>query len=444
MTLALAATLLAQGDRAAALHVVEVAAAHMRAPQELLAVARFFIQARAYAEALRAYVRAWCASPRSAGDIRVAILTERALIHRYLGDPESARLDYTEALAIDPAAAGALKGLSEMGFLADPASALAALRQVAPDSPAAALIHFALSKCFHDLNRYQDSWRHLEIANQIERTRVQYDAELDRALMTAIQTSFSDIELFDETAREESPIFILGLPRTGTTLLERILSNHPQVECGGELTAMPQALAHHGGVGAKATARELLRASGDDIARGYLTIARAMDVTSHCWTDKQCLNFLYCPLLLRAFPRAHLIGIDRHPLASIYAIYRSRFPGDNYPFAYDLQELAGFFIARKRLMEHWRQVLPGRVLKVTYEDLIEHFGPTVLSTLGNLKLPFDERCLKFQGNTAPVLTMSAEAVREPLYRSSLDTWRCYSKELEPARRALEAAGIDCG
>lgn len=451
MTLPHAQSLLEAGNRSGALEVAARLAKSMAAPQDLVQLARFLALARAHPSALEALARAWDRL-KGNGDVslKVVIHVESALIYRALGESQKAQGAYRSALALDPTAAAALKGLSEMG--ADIQEALMyALPNVVPNSQAAALLYFSLSKTCHDLGDTKTSWKYLSLANQIERAHVNYDPALDRDLMFAIRYAFSDIELFDESASGPEPIFILGLPRTGTTLLERILSNHPEVEGGGELTAMPQAAALYGAPEPRETAARLLSASGPALAGAYARIARSLGVctphgvgvTPKRWTDKQCLNFLYCPLLLRAFPRASLISIERHPLATIYAMYRARFPGDNYPFAYDLTELADFYIGRARLLDHWRAVLPNRLITVTYEDLIEHFDQTVRWLLTVLKLSFDIACLGFDRNPAPVLTMSAEQVREPLYRSSLNAWQAYARELAPARRRLEAAGIDC-
>ena len=158
------------------------------------------------------------------------------------------------------------------------------------------------------------------------------------------------------------------------------------------------------------------------------------------FTDKLPANFLHCALILRAFPNAHIVHLTRHPLATCFAIFATRFDG-TYPFAYDLGEIGEFYVAYRRLMAHWHRVLPGRILDVAYEDVVTELEPTTRRLLENLGLPFEPACLEFHSNPAPVRTKSAVQVRQPLYQSSLHRWQHHAGELSPLRARLEAAGI---
>lgn len=439
--------LLALGRRVAALSAAEAAAAAAaEIPAGLDPVGEFLSQAGEYARALEIYDRAVAAAPGDA-----TLLAKRAIIHRFLGDLDSAARDYQAALAIVPGAAKALKGLVELHRQSPTRNSIEALQAALASAPTnstdAAILHFGLAKSYEDLGEYARSWRHLTAGNRIERSRIQYSPEHDRAVIEGLIEGFRQPEPPAEDSTFERPIFILGVPRTGSTLVDRILSSHSQVHSAGEATAMPEAidaLARRSPAPPAPDLRghmaQLGKLDGKQLAKEYLARVQAYRGERARFTDKQLTNFAYCPLILRAFPGARILHITRHPLATCYAIYRTRFNG-TYPFAYDLGEIAEFYVGYRRLMAHWHRVLPGLILEVPYEDLVTAFEPTVRRILEACGLPFEAACLDFHLNPAPVITTSSVQVREPLYTSALDQWKHYAAELATVRARLERAGI---
>jgi tetratricopeptide (TPR) repeat protein len=444
--------LLARNDHAAALDAAESAAAlASEIPAIMEAVGEFFIQAGEHARAVAIYDRALESEQRDRVR-RATLLARRAAAHRILGQFELAERDYEAVLAIDPVAPKVLKALSELRRQTSEHNWIGqmqrALSRLPSQSEHAAIVHFGLAKSYHDLGDHSASWRHLSSANRIERALIQYSPDPDRALMLAMEEIFATAQPDPPEARSESPIFIIGLPRCGSTLVEQILSNHPEVHACGELTAMTDAILnvgdHQGGpppTDARGHAQRLAALDGAALAQEYLARLPPPADAQARWTDKQLINFLYCPLLLRAFPLARVVHVTRHPLAACHAIYRTRFPTGGYPFAYDLTEIAEFYIGYQRLMAHWHRLLPGRILDLPYEALVTGFEPTVRRMLDFVGLPFDAACLEFHRNPAPVITASSVQVRQPLYGSSLDLWKHYAEGLAPARARLEAAGI---
>jgi Sulfotransferase family len=294
------------------------------------------------------------------------------------------------------------------------------------------------------------SWRHLTEGNRLERAQRDYRPENDRAVVAQIIAGFPEVEVLHPDLTHERPIFIVGLPRTGTTLVERIIGSHSLVHAAGELPALSQAI----GSAFKNTPQGLPRdwreyatriaaLDPEAIAREYLALARAERGDQARFTDKQTTNFFYCALILRAFPHAHIVHVTRHPLAACYAIYKKGFEyGFGFPFAYDLEELGAFYIDYRRLMAHWQRVLPGRILEVAYEDLVTAQEATTRRLLENLGLPFEAACLDFHLNPEPTTnTANSLQVRQPLYDSSLQQWRHYAEQLAPLRTQLETAGI---
>jgi hypothetical protein len=157
--------------------------------------------------------------------------------------------------------------------------------------------------------------------------------------------------------------------------------------------------------------------------------------------DKLPFNFLYAGLIHLALPRARIISLRRHPVDTCYAVFKQFFK-DAYPFSYDLDELAQYYIAYDQLMQHWHAVLPGVIHTVRYESLVEDLETEARRLLDHCALPFEEACLRFHENRAASTTASATQVRQPIYRSSVARWRCYADELEPLRARLRAAGIE--
>jgi len=427
--------LLALGDREGSLAAAAAAANHARETMSLDAVGEFLFHAGEYRSALGTYDRAVAAAPSNP-----ALRAKRADVHRVLGNLDVAGSDYEAVLAMAPGSPRALKALVELRRQSAESNSVAALRAalaVAPaDSVDAAILHFGLAKCHEDLGEYALSWQDLSAGNRIERARVEYDPQRDRDFIEYLLAEFPIVESARPDTTGQRPIFIVGIPRTGTTLVERIIGSHSLVHSAGEITALPEAIdtaVARAGTG-------LGSLDGSVIASEYLARSRGLRGDRPRFTDKLLTNFFHCALILRAFPNAHIVHVTRHPLAACYAIYRTRFVG-TYPFAYDLREIGEFYVGYRRLLAHWREILPGRILDVAYEDVVTALEPTTRRLLLHLGLPFEAGCLDFQRNPAPVKTTSSVQVRRPLYESSLQTWQHHAAELAPLRERLETAGI---
>ena len=442
--------LLALGNGPAALAAATTAAATTNdGPAALDAIGEFMVHAGEHRRALEIYHRAVASAPT-----QPILRTKRADLHRFLGEFELAAADYEAALTLAPGTPKALKSLVELRQQSAERNSIGALQsalaQTTPGTRDAAILHFGLAKSYTDLGEHALSWQHLASGNALERAQIQYSPATDREVIDRMKAAFPDTEAVRPDTTGARPIFIVGLPRTGTTLVERILGNHSQVQAAGELTALPDAIERAIGRatgGVPVDGQRLTVVLGDlegaAIAAEYLALTQIQRGDRLRFTDKLPSNFLSCALILRAFPNARIIHVTRHPLAACYAIYRSRFPG-TYPFAYDLLEIAEFYVGYQRLMAHWHQVLPGRILDVAYEDVVTALEPTTRRMLEDLDLPFEARCLEFYSNPTPVQTNSSVQVRQPLYDSSLNSWQHHATQLEPVRAYLEAAGIPTG
>ena len=442
--------LFALGRRADALNAARAAAAAASGPPvqpaHLDEIGQFFVHADEHAAALPMFDRAIMAAPNEPD-----LLAKRAFVHRYLGDFDKAAADHEAVLALHPGDPEAMKGLADLTRQTAGRNRIEAMRQALSRWPAgshdAATLSFALAKSLDDLERHDESWSYLAAANRIERGLLQYDASTDRAALTRIAAAFPNAETVLPDTTGERPVFICGLPRTGTTMVERIIGNHSAVHSAGELPALSEAIAAAVARSEGPRPRDWLdygsflgRVDPAYVARRYLELAQTRRGDRPRFSDKQPMNFLYCPLIFRAFPQARIIHLTRHPLATCYAIFKTRFVGA-YPFAYDLRELGEFYVGYHQLMRHWHEILPGRILDVAYEDVVRAIEPTTRRMLDYLDLPFEPACLNFHLNPRATSTASAVQVRRPLYDSSLHHWRRYAAQLAPLRDQLASAGI---
>ncbi|MGB6307650.1 MAG: sulfotransferase [Steroidobacteraceae bacterium] len=441
--------LMALGRRSDALAAAAKAGASARADVAAFqTIGQFFANARNYPRALENYDKALAAAPHS-----LPLLAQRSAVHRLLGNFELAARDYETVLAVSPLHPDALKGLVDLAPQSPEHNYIvplqAALAQAGPESIEACVLHFALAKSQEDMGDFASSWRHLTLANRLERARSHYNRENDRKVIEEIISAFAQVEPKRHDTTGERPIFIVGLPRTGTTLVERIVGSHSQVHSAGELPALSQAIGAAVNSQAQGQSRNwqefaarLGQVDGESIAREYLALSQPQRGERARFSDKQPTNFFYCALILRAFPQARIVHLRRHPLAACYAIYKTRFD-EGFPFAYDLDELGDFYAGYHRLMQHWHRVLPGRILDIAYEDIVTSQEATTRRLLEYLDLPFEQTCLDFHLNPAPLTnTANAVQVRQPLYQSSLQQWLHYSAGLAPLRARLTAAGID--
>lgn len=311
-------------------------------------------------------------------------------------------------------------------------------------SPMQVPLQYALAKELEDLGEHAASFAALKAGADARRRGLRYRVEDDLATMRQIAAAF-DAGFFARARDghdDPRPLFVVGLPRSGTTLVERILGSHPAVASRGETSDLAMALVHCAGpVSGKA---ELVRKSTTldfrDLGRRYC--GHLPDTPALRQVDKTPVNFLYLGLVAMALPQARIVHLRRRPMDACYAMYKTLFRMA-YPFSYDLDDLARYWLGYAQLMAHWRRLLPpGRMLEIDYEDLVANQEATSRRLLAHAGLPWDEACLHFERNPQASLTASAAQVRQPMYRSSVELWRRYERELAPLAARLRAAGID--
>ncbi len=379
-------------------------------------------------------------------------LFNRAAVRRFVGRIEDAERDYDRVIAADPADAEAWWNRSELRRQTPQHNHIEALLKRLGAGFDAAIsevpIRYALAKEYEDTGRYADSWGHLSAGATLRRRHLQYDVRHDVQTVGWIIQAFPSAPPGSVGCQSTEPIFILGMPRTGSTLLERIMSGNRAIHAAGELIDFAAALvdAVHGKLGTKQVPRrELVAGSAgiDFAALGAAYLARTRPGTGHTpyFIDKMPLNYLYCGLIHAALPKAPILHLTRHPLATCYAVFKTLF-NQGYPFSYDLAEIAEYYISYHRLMSHWRRVLPEAVLDVSYEKLVTSPAAEAKRVFDHCGVAWTEDCLDIGQRATASTTASAAQVRRPIYSTSVDLWRQFEGPLAPVAERLRRAGIE--
>ena len=366
----------------------------------------------------------------------------RALYEMILGEePGNARAHY--ALAI----------LSRQSAQANHVPRLKAALAKAQRPEDALRIRYALAKELEDLGNAPDAFRYLSDANAAHKRAIRYDFAQDAAIFDAIETLFGDDGAPLNPApgnADPTPIFIVGMPRTGTTLVDRILSSHRDVESAGELQAMPLAVKQLAGTSSRVVIDPAtIAASGgvDPAQIGATYLQRAGHHRSSGkarFTDKLPANFLYVGHIARALPNARIVCLRRQAMDTVWSNYKNLFASQSayYAYSYDLMDTARYYVRFDRLMRLWEKLWPGRVLQLSYEALVADQEGQTRRLLEHCGLDWDEACLSFHRNSAAVATPSAAQVRRPINADAVGKWRSHADALEPVRAWLAAQNID--
>ncbi len=371
----------------------------------------------------------------------------------FVGRVAEAAAQHEIILAAAPANGRVHHALSGLAKATREANHIARLEAVLARGPApddALRIRYALAKEYDDIGDAAASFRHLQAANAAHKARTGYSFASDSAIFDAIEAGFRQPGFFaGSSALADAPIFITGMPRTGTTLVDRILSSHPDVHSAGELQAMPLAIKQLSGTRSRMVIdSETVAASGalapQEVGAAY--IARAALHRRRAegqFIDKLPANFFNIGHIARALPHAKIICLRRNPLDTVWANYKNLFATTSayYAYSYDLSDIAHYYVRFDRLMAFWEQLLPGRVCEVQYEALVADQETESRRLFAHCGLEWTDAALAFHTNTAAVATPSAAQVRRPIYADSVAKWRLYEDALAPVRAFFEAQGI---
>jgi tetratricopeptide (TPR) repeat protein len=305
---------------------------------------------------------------------------------------------------------------------------------------------FAIGKALEDMKAYAASFNYYERGNQLKMARSGYEADLT-SRMVRQQIDTCTQELFEKRGHlgcpRPDPIFIVGLPRAGSTLLEQILASHSQVDGTMELheiLGLAQRLRGRGSPGQAAYPRNLWELDDSYFARfgeKFIADTRVYRGDGAFFIDKMPNNFMHIGLIRLILPNAKVIDARRHPMACGFSGFKQLF-GEGQDFSYSLEAMGRYYSDYVRLMDHWDTVLPGFVLRVLHEDVVDDLETQVHRILDFCGLPFEEGCVQFHKTERNVKTPSSEQVRQPIYRTGLDYWRNYQQWLDPLKNALDS------
>ena len=304
-------------------------------------------------------------------------------------------------------------------------------------------LYYALGKELEDLERWDESFNYYKLAGDAASAAANTGIRGELDLIDSIVEVCNDRWLASQPQEElfdRRPIFIVGLPRTGTTLVERIISAHSQVESAGETLTIENMLRGGKGRVGEMSAKAIRAAASSDsasIGRDYLNAIDYMLGDKPMFIEKYTYNYLYLGFIAKAFPGAPIVHLQRHPMDACFAMYKQPF----FSFAYTLGDLAQYYPAYDRLMNHWRSLLGTRLIEVSYESLVTNPEIETRQLLDKLGLDFESACLDFYRNAAPSATASSVQIREKVHTRSVNRWSSYEKQLLPLRDKLRSAGI---
>lgn len=397
----------------------------------------------------------------SSGRLDLALKTYKLALHLAPGEPsimrgianclesqghfDEATTLYEDMLAADSNNAQWLYNLVLIGDYT-PDSAVAQRLRVLHQSPRIAdeariLIAFALAKIEEAAGRHRLAFAYYEKGNRITFANAPYHESQFFHYLDLMQSAFDSelFETFKEVGNTEvSPIFVMGMPRSGTSLVEQILASHPLVHGAGELSVMPDIMTTllrqltgsidpHG-------VRMLNVDAFKALAQHYLNVAHSHSDKTYI-VDKMPNNIFYIGMIKLLFPNAKIIHCVRDAMDTCWSLYRQHFNSAHY-YCYDQQSLGRFFVRYQQLMRHWHAMLPDAIYDIEYETLVEKPQPTIAALLEQCGLTWDDACLNFHATKRAVSTASMRQVRQPIYQSSLQSWKPVAHELAPLREIL--------
>jgi predicted Zn-dependent protease len=368
-------------------------------------------------------------------------------LHKTLGGRGECERAYKSCLEMDPGFAEAYWSLADLKNYVFTDVEMAAMQGLVKgeegDDDDQAQLHFALGRAFEQHKNYPAAFRHYAIGNARRRKTAPFNIELFENKTRRVRDVY-DADFFaarDHAGfRDPAPIFVVGLPRSGSTLIEQILASHSGVEGTFELPNVLTIVREFDHRSAERDAypenvREVPSEQFALLGRRYIEETAPIRAGRPHFIDKMPNNFSHVGLIHCILPNALVIDVRRHPMDSCFSTYKQYF-AEGQSFSYDLADLARYYRCYLQLMDHWDEVLPGKVLHISYEELVREPEINIRRLLAHCGLDFQPACLAFHETKRPVRTASAEQVRQPLYATGVGYWRHFQSELEPLRLAL--------
>ena len=297
-------------------------------------------------------------------------------------------------------------------------------------------ISFALGKAYEDINDFKNSFFYYEKGNFFYRKTLKYSSKNEKEIFKEIKETFNKslFEKYTDTGNQnESPIFILGMPRSGTTLIEQIVSNHPEVYGADEVNFIPDLISENFGDNKLNlffnNIVDFKKSDFKKIGESYIEKMSKLSNNKERYTDKLPKNFLFIGFIKLILPNAKIIHCSRDPKDNCFSIFKNHFPGGQINFAYNFNEIVEYYNFYFDLMKHWKSIFSGSIYDIKYEDLIKNPEKEIRKLLNYCQLEWNDKCLDFSNNKKPIRTASDIQARSKIYNTSIDLWKNYKKYL---------------
>ena len=357
----------------------------------------------------------------------LAIMYNLAGLHNSLGNFEKSKKLYYKMLELKPNFTEADRMISQMEKYNSPNKHFSSLRQklstMKLDDNSLLHLHFALGKAYGDQNNYSESFENYKKANDLSKKISNYNFEEDKKKFNSIKNKFKSLDNSKLNLKSRKFIFIIGMPRSGTSLTEQILSSHENVFGGGELPYIQKIYNDYFRFNQNLSENDLLNCRND-----YLDYISNADNSEKFFTDKAPLNFFYIGFIIKFLPNSKFINIIRSPIDNCWSIYKNYFP-TKISFGNDLKDLSNYYKSYKDLMFFWKNLFPNDIYDLKYEDLVNDTKNEVKKLLEFCSLDWDDNCLQHHKNKRVIKTISFNQARKPIYNTSLKSYSGYESYL---------------
>ena len=400
-----------------------------------------FLRINKLNDAIKSYKKAIALKP----DFAVAN-NNLGIAYLRTGDPKLASKFFENAITITPGYATAHHNLSGVKVYKEKDKQVSLIESLLIENNLSQkeriYLNFALAKAYEDLGNHEELFKHLNEGNRIRKKEMSNsiaDSEEHNELIKLFFNSnnINNIKLTYRDSLPIRPIFIVGMPRSGTSLVEQIISSHHEVYGAGEVNNFHNIIMP---IIEKHAVNENYNLKNNEFAlirKQYSNSLERFYVNEKVITDKWILNFKTIGFILSAFPESKIVHLKRDARATCWSIYKHYFSDEGNRWAYDYQDLARFYKSYVGLMDYWHNLFPGKIYDISYEDLTSNQEKETRNLLKYCDLDWDENCLNFYSNTRAVKTASAVQVRNKMYQGSSDVWRQYSEHLKPLLDALK-------
>ncbi|MDH6300758.1 tetratricopeptide repeat-containing sulfotransferase family protein [Polynucleobacter sphagniphilus] len=384
------------------------------------------------------------------GLVNEKALTNLAILHMQEGDNQKAQAAFEELIKAYPTSAQAWFQRSDlMTFTADDPS-IGQMEEILqsiefPTDSDKMMLHFALGKAYLDIGNSAKAFEHLNLGNQMKRVTFPFSVQDSAQWLKGIETTFNKdyiTNALSQSPREakDAPIFIVGMPRSGTSLIEQILASHSKIYGAGELKYIQSMVNDFGSYPTINPPLDANRSA--QLGKQYIEKISALSPDHDIVVDKMPANFLHVGLMHAILPNAKIIHCKRNAIDTCLSIYSKLF-NDEQLFAYDLKELGEFYLAYESMMDHWKKVIPAEnFIEIEYEDVVENIEEQARKMLDFVGLEWEAACVDFHKTKRTVKTASANQVRQPLYKSSSGRWRKHAEQLQNLLLALNYSDKD--